>query len=323
MNTWQEGLFEWEAFELESGEVLEPLRLSYATTGNPQSAPNGTVVLLPSASGLKQWADAHVGIDAAFDPALYFVITMDAIGGGRSSRPSEGLGGRFPMCTIRDNARAIYLLLTQALGLNKLRAIGGPSMGAMIALELGLMFPGFASTLLLYSPAIRCSTLFQVLIRAMTRIARLPDGVYASGLAYFPLLVSHRYLERMPLQEAFTTAETVARVWDRDWDRDDLMSRYAAVASHDVTAGADRELARVLGGLHSAALLMPSSSDGLLPFSGAAAMAHMIPNSTLVSIESDLGHWAASQPPGTPEYEQLRVATLKFLADTAVIQGKE
>ena len=43
----------------------------------------------------------------------------------------------------------------------------------------------------------------------------------------------------------------------------------------------------------------------------------------MVSIESDLGHWAASQPPGTPEYEQLRVATLKFLADTAVIQGKE
>jgi homoserine O-acetyltransferase len=322
MVAWNENIYELDRFEFESGEVLAPLQLSYATTGNQESASEGAVVLLPSASGLKHWARAHVGGEGAFDPAQYFVITIDAIGGGHSSRPSEGLGAKFPTYTIRDNARAIHLLLTQGLGLTKLRAIGGPSMGAMIALEMGLKFPGLATALLLYSPAARCSALFRVLIRAMTTMARLPEGgVHAAGLAYFPSLVSHAYLERMPRAEVFDTAESVARVWVRDWDREDLISRYAAVASHDVTGGIDGELVRLLGELKSAALVMPSSSDGLLPYSAAAAMARMIPNSTLVCIESDLGHWAASQPPGTPEYEQLRVGTLKFLASLAGNSG--
>jgi hypothetical protein len=47
MVAWNENIYELDRFEFESGEVLAPMRLSYATTGNQESASEGAVVLLP------------------------------------------------------------------------------------------------------------------------------------------------------------------------------------------------------------------------------------------------------------------------------------
>jgi homoserine acetyltransferase len=272
------------------------------------------VLLLPSASGLKHWGFAHVGPGATFDPTHSIVVSVDAIGGGHSSRPSEAGAGPFPRYCIRDNARAIHRLLTQGLGFSSVWAAAGPSMGAMIALELGILFPHFVANLLLYSPSARCSALFGVLANALAKIAILPNGgLYAAGLAYFPLLVTHDYLERLPGAQVADMAQLVAKSWKAEWQPMDLISRYACVASHDV-ARPMQSIETTLGGLTSATLLMPSTSDLLLPPSAAQVMLDLIPDATIVPIRSELGHWAASQPPGSTEFAQIRDATRHFLA---------
>jgi len=310
---WREEVFEVDKFPLEAGGEISPMRLSYSIIGDPVSHTKQIVLLLPSASGLKRWGFGHVGVEATFNPSQSVVVSVDAIGGGLSSRPSERYALDFPQYCIRDNARAIHLLLTRGLGVSSIWVAAGPSMGAMIALELGILFPNFVANLILYSPSARCSGIFRVLANAIAKIAMLPNGgLHAAGLAYFPLLVTHDYLERLSPDQVAEVAEIVAKSWVSEWQPVDLISRYACVATHDVSP-LGRDLGGTLRSLTSSTLLMPSTSDILLPPSSVQLMDDTIPDSMVVPIQSELGHWAASQPPGSAEFVQIRDATRQFL----------
>ena len=310
---WFSGEFVMDRFELEQGAVLSPCRISFDMTAPATGGAEEVIVLLPSASGLKTWCDPHVGAEATFDPRHYLVISVDALGGGQSSRPSEGLGPHFPECTIRDHARAVHRLLSEHLGLHTISAVGGPSMGAMIALELALAQPKLVNRLLLYSPSERCSAMFKALIAALSQIARLPQGgLHAAALAYFPLLVSHEFLERVSPAHWQAVSSKLADKWSAEWNVDDLLNRYAAVASHDIGPGEARAH-EALRQLQTRTLLMPSTSDLLLSMESAHRMAELLPNATYIPIQSDLGHWAASQAPESGEFSQVQAATRRFL----------
>src|SRR5882757_292197 len=323
---WEEHVFSCDSFVLEGGERLAPLRLSYATIGTWRSDGRNAVVLLPSASGVKQWALTHVGVEETFDPERYFIVSVDALGGGGSSRPSESLGTRFPQYGIRDNARAIHLLMTQRLALPALKAVGGASMGAMIALEFGLCFPAFVERLFLWSPSAKCSPMFIALARLVREVVALDpvfnggrysrqplQGLQAAGRAYFLALVGRRFLENTPIADRESIATKVGQMYRQCWDANDLLSRYHSLTSHDVYSRPEGNDPDTLSRLQPACLLMPSRSDHLLPIEQALEMHASIPRSQLETIEGETGHWAASQPRGTLEYERVRNATRAFL----------
>jgi hypothetical protein len=58
------------------------------------------------------------------------VISIDAIGGGGSSQPRDGLGTWGPQYNIRDMVRAEHALLVDGLGWRHVLAVGGASSGA-------------------------------------------------------------------------------------------------------------------------------------------------------------------------------------------------
>jgi homoserine O-acetyltransferase len=323
---WEEHVFSCDSFVLECGERLAPLRLSYATIGTWRPDGRNAVVLLPSASGLKQWALTHVGAEETFDPERYFIVSVDALGGGDSSRPSESLGTRFPQYGIRDNARAIHLLMTQRLALPALKAVGGASMGAMIALEFGLCFPAFVERLFLWSPSAKCSPMFIALARLVREVVALDpvfnggryshqplQGLQAAGSAYFLALVGRRFLENTPIADRESIAAKVGQTYRQRWDANDLLSRYQSLTLHDVHSRPEGNDPDILSRLRSACLLMPSRSDHLLPIEEVLEMHSSIPGSRLETIEGETGHWAASQPRGTQEYRRVRDATKGFL----------
>ena len=62
-----------------------------------------------------------------------FLIMPDALGHGRSAKPSDGLRARFPRYGYVDMVEAQYRLLTEGLRVNHLRLVMGTSMGAMHA----------------------------------------------------------------------------------------------------------------------------------------------------------------------------------------------
>ena len=97
---------EWIArnFTFHTGEVLPESRLHYTTIGEPTGQPvlvlHGTV----SAAGSMlrpDFAGELFGPGQPLDAAKYFIIIPDSIGGGRSSKPSDGLKTKFPKIQLR------------------------------------------------------------------------------------------------------------------------------------------------------------------------------------------------------------------------------
>ena len=98
-------------FHFQSGEILPELRIHYVTLGTPRRVTSGRItnaVLLLHGTGqsgqlfLSQTAFGTNLATALFsagqplDSERYYVIIPDAIGHGRSSKPSDGLRAKFP-----------------------------------------------------------------------------------------------------------------------------------------------------------------------------------------------------------------------------------
>jgi homoserine O-acetyltransferase len=71
------------------------------------------------------------GQDQPLDAAKYFIIIPDAIGHGKSAKPSDGLKTAFPKYDYSDMVDAQYRLVTEGLGIKHLRLVIGNSMGGM------------------------------------------------------------------------------------------------------------------------------------------------------------------------------------------------
>jgi homoserine O-acetyltransferase len=142
----------WTArdFRFHTGDVMPELRLTYRTIGEPTGEP---VVVLHgtagSAAGMLSpgFAGQLFGPGQPLDAAKHFIILPDALGAGGSAKPSDGLRAKFPRYNFDDMVHAQYRLLTEGLGLNRVRLIIGNSMGGMHAWVWGVTHPNFADAL--------------------------------------------------------------------------------------------------------------------------------------------------------------------------------
>jgi homoserine O-acetyltransferase len=75
------------------------------------------------------------------DASRYFIVIPDGIGAGGSSKPSDGLRGAFPHYRYRDMVEAQHRLVTEGLGIRRLRLVAGTSMGGMHTWMWGTMYP--------------------------------------------------------------------------------------------------------------------------------------------------------------------------------------
>ena len=143
---------DWVAkdFKFHSGEVMPALRLHYTTIGNPDGEPvlilhgtgqSGRAMLTPGFAG------ESFGPGQPLDASKYFMILTDAVGAGKSARPSEGMRTKFPQYNYDDMALAQYRLVTEGLGINHLRLVLGNSMGGMHVWGWGGTYPGFMDAL--------------------------------------------------------------------------------------------------------------------------------------------------------------------------------
>jgi len=132
-------------FRFHTGEVLPELRLHYTTVGAPTGEP---VLILHGTTGsgasmlTPAFAGALFGPGQPLDASRYYVILPDAIGHGKSSKPSDGLRTGFPKYNYEDMVDAQYRLVTEHLGLRHLRLVLGFSMGGMETWIYAQKYPG-------------------------------------------------------------------------------------------------------------------------------------------------------------------------------------
>ena len=146
----KEGAWLVKDFRFHTGDVLPELRLHYTTLGAPTGEPvlilhgttgSGTGMLNPGFGG------ELFGPGQPLDASRYYIILPDAIGTGKSSKPSDGRRAGFPIYNYDDMVSAQYRLVTEHLGVRHLRVIIGNSMGGMQTWVWGVKYPGFMDAL--------------------------------------------------------------------------------------------------------------------------------------------------------------------------------
>jgi homoserine O-acetyltransferase len=153
----KEGDFVARDFAFHTGDKMD-VRLHYTTLGEPQRDSTGqvrnAVIIMHGTGGTGRaflgagFAGELFGKDQPLDIGRYFIVLPDAIGHGRSSKPSDGLRTKFPHYNYEDMVRADYRLLTEGLGVNHLRLVMGTSMGAMHSWVWGYLYPDFMDALM-------------------------------------------------------------------------------------------------------------------------------------------------------------------------------
>lgn len=131
-------------FKFSTGETLPEVKLAYRTVGEPTGEP---VLVLHGTAGSAQsmltpgFAGEMFGEGQPLDAKKYFIILPDALGAGGSSKPSDGLKAKFPKYNYDDMVDAQYRLVTEGLGIKRLRLVIGNSMGGMHAWVWGVRYP--------------------------------------------------------------------------------------------------------------------------------------------------------------------------------------
>ncbi len=133
-------------FKLENGTTIPDCRITYRTYGT-LNADKSNVILIPTwYNGRSEDLARFMGPGRLVDDNRYYVVVVDALGNGSSSSPSNHSslrGNNFPTFTIRDMVETQHQLMTKHLGIQKVHAVIGISMGGMQAYEWMSAYPSF------------------------------------------------------------------------------------------------------------------------------------------------------------------------------------
>ncbi|WP_158592137.1 E22 family MetX-like putative esterase [Noviherbaspirillum sedimenti] len=178
------GLVEKQVFTMPSyttigGKTIRDVRIGYETYGTLNARGDNAILIAHYFSGTSHAAgryattdtetgywDAIIGPGKAIDTDRYFVVSADTLAnvnagdrnavttGPASIDPDTGkpYGMRFPIVTIRDFVN-VQKALVDALGIRKLHAVAGPSMGSMQAIEWAVAFPDMVERVAAVIPA--------------------------------------------------------------------------------------------------------------------------------------------------------------------------
>ncbi|KAE8373225.1 Alpha/Beta hydrolase protein [Aspergillus bertholletiae] len=186
---------------LDWGGVLPEFDIAYETWGQLNADKSNAILLHTGLSASSHahstevnskpgWWEKFIGPGKPLDTDRYFVICTNVIGGcygstGPSSiDPSDGkrYATRFPILTIDDMVRAQFRLL-DSLGIQKLSASVGSSMGGMQSLAAGVLFPERVEKIVSISGCAR-SHPYSIAMRHTQRQVLMMDPKWARGFYY-------------------------------------------------------------------------------------------------------------------------------------------
>ncbi|KAI9321810.1 Alpha/Beta hydrolase protein [Dichotomocladium elegans] len=188
-------------FLLDHGGILPKFDIAYETWGTLNEKKDNAILIhtgLSASSHAKShaknlkpgWWEEFIGPGLSIDTNKFFVICTNVIGGcygstGPSSiDPGDGerYATRFPILTIFDMVRAQFLLL-DSLGIDKLHASVGSSMGGMQSIAAASLFPDRIKRLVSISACAR-SHPYSIALRHTQRQVLMADPNWNKGFYY-------------------------------------------------------------------------------------------------------------------------------------------
>jgi homoserine O-acetyltransferase len=186
---------------LDSGQALERVTIAYETYGDLDPDNSNAILVCHALTGDQYVASAHpltgksgwwermIGPGKPIDTNRFHVICANVIGGCMGSTGPGSLAPdrkpfamRFPVITIRDMVRA-HVALLDGLGIERLHAVAGGSMGGMQALSLAATFPERAARVLAIATTARHSAQ-NIAFHEVGRQAIMADPDWQGGEYY-------------------------------------------------------------------------------------------------------------------------------------------
>jgi homoserine O-acetyltransferase len=217
---------------LKSGTKLGPVTLAYETYGQLNADKSNAILIFHALTGdahaagyhkdakTAGWWDPMIGPGRAFDTDKYFIICANVIGGCKGStgpssiNPATGkpYGLSFPVITIEDMVISQKYLIDH-LGIKKLLAAAGGSMGGLMALEWSIRFPDTLQSAILIATNYK-HTAQQIALHEVARQAIMSDphwnkGDYygkelpAQGMAVSRMIGHITYMSERSMEEKF------------------------------------------------------------------------------------------------------------------------
>ena len=187
-----------QPFEMRRGGALQDVEIAYETWGDLGFCYENAILIFtglsPSAHAASStedpapgWWEDMIGPGRPIDTRRFFVICVNSLGSpfGSTSpislNPQTGKPYRltFPVLTVEDIARAGYEV-AKSLGVRKLAAVVGPSLGGMTVLAYCALFPNSARSVVTISAAAR-STPFAIALRSLQREIIRRDPLWREG----------------------------------------------------------------------------------------------------------------------------------------------
>jgi len=231
-----------KALRLDSGAKLDPLEIGYKTYGALNEAKSNAILVCHALTGDQHaasvnpvtgrpgWWDTVIGAGLPLDPARYFIIATNVVGGCMGStgpastnpKTGEPYGLAFPVITIADMVRAQAMLI-EALGIETLLAVVGGSMGGMQVLQWAADYPEKLFSAVCVAAAARHSAQ-NIAFHEVGRQAIMADPDWRAG-AYEKAGVRPEKglaVARMAAHITYLSEQALQRKFGRELQRDGL-----------------------------------------------------------------------------------------------------
>jgi homoserine O-acetyltransferase len=235
-----------QALDLESGGSLPEVTICFETWGSLDAERSNAVLICHALSGDSHvtrhdadddpgWWEALVGPGRPIDTERYFVICSNVLGGCRGTTGPNFIdreigrpyGADFPVVTVRDMVEVQKRLLDQ-LGIERLRAVVGGSLGGLQALTLAIDYPARVGASFVIAAAPRLSSqgiAFDVVGRNSIRHdPHFESGQYydgpapEAGLALARMLAHITYLSDESMRAKFDPTRLQPRAIDTGFE---------------------------------------------------------------------------------------------------------
>lgn len=195
-------IVQFDSIPLDCGASLTPVDVAYETYGELNSQKSNAILILHAftgdahaagtdrESGAVGWWDNMIGPGKGFDTDKYFVICSNILGGCRGTSGPSSINPEtgcpyamwFPPVTIPDMVR-LQKMLVEHLGIQRLLAVSGGSMGAMQALQWAVAYPDDVAAVIPIAGTVRHSPQ-QIAFNEVGRQAIMADPDWNEGNYY-------------------------------------------------------------------------------------------------------------------------------------------
>ncbi len=304
---------------LESGATLASCRVGFRTYGTLDNARSNAVLFPTWFSGNTESLAAFLGPDKLVDTSRFFVITVDALGNGASCSPSNG-PKPFPAITIRDMVHSQYRLLTEHLGIRRLHAVLGISMGGMQTFEWIAAYPAFMDRAvpIIGSPKLTSADLLLwqaelAAIEAVQKAGADPRTVMPAVLAMhqFALTTPRNIVEKTPDSEYPTLQAKLEKDARTGMDPLDWAAQLRAMMAQDISRHYGNSMERVGAAVQAKVLVVVAAQDHMVNPIPALKLASAA-GFDVLQLNSDCGHMSTGC-----EAARLSAAVASFLRENA------